>query len=72
MKCPKCKGETRVIDTRHDNETMRCRVCKECGHRFYTLESERNIFSDKVFGYRWRINTRWSKNRTKEIKNEQV
>jgi len=42
MKCPKCEGETAVIDSRlrmRSNEIRRRRRCKECGHRFSTLET---------------------------------
>lgn len=42
MKCPKCEGKTKVIDTVHgsSNEVYRRRKCLECDHRFYTQESE--------------------------------
>ena len=36
MKCPKCDGFFRVIDTRHDEENdilVRERRCDKCGHR---------------------------------------
>lgn len=43
MKCPKCDGKARVIDTipnEQDHETYRRRVCLECGHKFYSVEFE--------------------------------
>jgi hypothetical protein len=33
--CPKCEGAVRCVDTR---ESWRRRECKECGHRFNTIE----------------------------------
>lgn len=39
MKCPKCHGATRVVDsTKHDGGVRRRRECKECGNRFTTRE----------------------------------
>lgn len=41
MKCPEC-GSTKsgVIDTRSDGEfTYRYRCCKDCHHRYYTVET---------------------------------
>lgn len=35
MLCPKCEGKVRCIDTR---DSQRRRECKECGHRFNTME----------------------------------
>jgi transcriptional regulator NrdR family protein len=35
MKCPACKGETFVRETR---SPIRRRQCSECGHRFMTVE----------------------------------
>lgn len=37
MKCPKCKGKTRVLDTR---EELRRRVCESCKYAFFTIEAE--------------------------------
>lgn len=41
MKCPECKGAVHVVETRNVRTTnvFRLRECKECGHRFFTLES---------------------------------
>ena len=43
MKCPKCRGETRVYDKRwfpimntKSGYDMRRRECKRCGYRFLT------------------------------------
>lgn len=43
MKCPKCKADTSVKDSRdhkldHNETTRRRRRCKKCGHRFSTVE----------------------------------
>jgi transcriptional regulator NrdR family protein len=41
MICPKCGGETRITETRHENENrteLRRRICKNCGHQFRTHE----------------------------------
>lgn len=46
MKCPKCNGDTRVIDcvfNKYKNEYYRTRQCKECEERFHTVE----ILSDE-------------------------
>ena len=41
MKCPICGNNTKVIDVRHDCESIgRKRECKTCGHRFYTMECD--------------------------------
>ena len=39
MRCVKCKGATKVKDSRsHKNTIRRRRICKKCGHRFFTFE----------------------------------
>lgn len=40
MKCPKCGGKARTIDTRPkpDNTNWRRKQCRECGYRFSTVE----------------------------------
>ena len=39
MRCVKCKGETKVKDSRsHKNTIRRRRICTKCKHRFFTLE----------------------------------
>ena len=43
MYCPKCKGKIGVLDSVYnndENEILRKRKCKECGHIFYTIEFE--------------------------------
>ncbi len=44
MRCPKCGGDTAVIDSRLTtyNRIRRRRKCKECGYRFSTLEVNRD------------------------------
>ena len=39
MNCPACQTETRVIDSRPvEGSVRRRRVCQQCGHRFTTYE----------------------------------
>ena len=39
MRCVKCKGETKVKDSRSHRHTIRRRrMCKKCGHKFFTFE----------------------------------
>jgi transcriptional regulator NrdR family protein len=39
VKCVKCKGETKVKDSRSHKDTIRRRrICKKCNHRFFTFE----------------------------------
>ena len=39
MRCVKCKGETKVKDSRSHQDTIRRRrICKKCSHRFFTFE----------------------------------
>ena len=40
MICPKCEAERIYVqETRQSpKETIRCRVCKKCGHIIYTSE----------------------------------
>ena len=39
MRCVKCKGETKVKDSRSHKDTIRRRrICKKCKHRFFTFE----------------------------------
>jgi len=43
MKCPKCKGEVRTIDSRpttNGNGVRRRRKCTKCGYKFTTVERE--------------------------------
>lgn len=41
MTCPKCGGDTWVRDSKPDAESVhRQRICKECGHIFFTVESD--------------------------------
>lgn len=40
MRCPRCGGDTRVVDSRSDYDSVwRRRECRICGHRFSTTES---------------------------------
>jgi len=39
VRCVKCKGETKVKDSRSHQDTIRRRrICKKCSHRFFTFE----------------------------------
>ena len=43
MECPKCYGNTTVLETRQGNGVKRRRECLECGYRFSTVEVESNL-----------------------------
>lgn len=65
MLCPKCNGKTGVIDISHSEKTpenYRRRVCKKCGHTFYTVESV--VKYDAKFDSQWRQGHRERKRRT--------
>lgn len=39
MRCPTCKGQTRVTETRHGDQVgRRRRACTECDFKFWTVE----------------------------------
>lgn len=39
--CPMCNGKTIVLNSRGNaSEQIRKRVCKKCGHVFYTCETD--------------------------------
>jgi transcriptional regulator NrdR family protein len=41
MNCPKCGGDTRITETRPENDNrtlLRYRLCKNCGNSFRTHE----------------------------------
>ena len=41
MTCPNCGGDTKVIDSRSNiDHVIRRRKCRECGHCFYTIETD--------------------------------
>ena len=44
MECPRCSSETRVVDSRAENQhglaVRRRRTCMSCHHRFTTYEIE--------------------------------
>lgn len=43
MRCVKCRGETKVKDSRSHKDTIRRRrICKKCEHRFFTFEVAEN------------------------------
>lgn len=45
MTCPTCGGPTSVVDTRQPDceSIIRWRKCRECGHRFKTVEYELEV-----------------------------
>ena len=45
MMCPKCGGDTRVVDSRSDGRRIRKRKCCDCGKTFHTIEV---IISDEA------------------------
>lgn len=52
MYCPECNGKTGVAETKAIELNMyRRRVCKECGYKFYTEETE--IEDMSAFRYCW-------------------
>lgn len=45
MTCPKCGGETCVIDSRPSEDSVRRRrECLECGDRFNTMEIDADYY----------------------------
>lgn len=47
MKCPKCNGNTKVTDSRCEDDCVnRRRVCLECGYRFSTIEVDRDWYDN--------------------------
>lgn len=52
MNCPECDGKTGVKDSRQiEMNVYRRRVCKGCGYKFYTEETE--IEDTSGFRYYW-------------------
>ena len=69
MLCPKCKSATAVCDTRFDvkeNEVFRRRICKECGHDFYTIEFD--VEANDKFANMWKKLYRGSGNMYNKVK----
>lgn len=54
MACPKCSGETRVVDSRPHRDDARViqrrRSCDACGHRFNTQEGTVDIVGTRQAG----------------------
>lgn len=45
MLCPVCGGKTAVIDSRgQGDEVIRRRKCRECEHRFTTIEIDLDLY----------------------------
>ena len=72
MKCPDCGGDVKVMDSvfnTDQNEVLRKRKCKDCGHVFYTIEFE--IEYDTNTKETWNRYCRWSRsNRTTKADKE--
>ena len=63
MTCPKCSGDTRVIDSRADsNRVLRRRKCKECNFRFYTEEVQSTQSQLDFWVLRNKINSKCERN----------
>jgi len=49
MLCTECDGATKVVDSRPaGNFRIRERRCKECGHRFVTVEMTKEL-AERIF-----------------------
>lgn len=47
MTCPVCGGNTKITDSRGNVESVRRRrECRECGHRFTTIEIEADLLQN--------------------------
>lgn len=45
MLCSVCGGKTAVVDSRpQEDEVTRRRECRECGHRFTTIEIDMDLY----------------------------
>ena len=55
MTCPKCKGETVIVNTVNVswNEVYRRRKCLKCEHQFFTAEFE--VEPNKRFKKEWNL-----------------
>ena len=68
MRCQKCGCETGVSDVvRVTDEVYRKRVCKSCGHKFFTIEFE--IEQDENFYEAWHANYRKHKGTGRDEEN---
>lgn len=48
MTCPVCFEKTKVVDSRHHEDSVtRRRECLSCGHRFTTIEVDLDLFRKK-------------------------
>ena len=50
VKCPKCSGKVRTVETRPkpDNTNYRRKKCEVCGYRFSTVELTATDFAKQV------------------------
>jgi transcriptional regulator NrdR family protein len=70
MKCSKCSGKVKVLDTIHsaENEIYRRRKCLECGRIFFSTEFEVETTADFLDEYHKSYRTTkegWKKARTR-------
>lgn len=66
MNCPKCGGETKVIDlAKAPEDIYRKRGCKQCGSTFFTVEYE--IEKNCDMWQEWvKYNRAWIRSRNKQ------
>lgn len=51
MDCPLCRGATKVVDSRRDDDGVRRRrECLECGYRFNTMEFDYDQYQQMTIG----------------------
>ena len=49
MTCPMCNGDTKIVDSRKNNDyVVRYRKCKDCGYRFATIEVDEDIYNRRM------------------------
>ncbi len=49
MVCPKCGGNTKVVDSRAEVDCVnRKRQCTDCSYRFLTIEIDEDIYKKVV------------------------
>lgn len=72
MKCPKCEGKVRVVDSVNTqyNEVLRKRLCTVCNETFYTCECV--AYPDAQFIDEWISSHRTSYIKKKERKKNEV
>ena len=65
MKCPICKGDTKVQHCCTDGKIVtRFRKCKKCGHHYYTVESQTENAHDEFHRVDREYISKWRKERS--------